>query len=354
MLDGVFERTWLHKGLLALTLWPVSLVFGALGAARRWLYDAGILQVRAVPAVVVVVGNVVAGGAGKTPAVIAIVRHCQAQGWFVGVVSRGYGRSGTDCIEVFEHSPVGLVGDEPLLIKRKTGAPVVVGTIRAQAASALLAAHPATHIIVCDDGLQHYGLARDLEVCVFDDRGLGNSMLLPAGPLREPWPRRSTARWHPSLAPMPGQPSPDLILHSGRNPAFAGYRGARSLAADGILSDGTALPLTELPAGAVVAVAGIARPEAFFAMLRDRGLKLARTLALPDHHDFADWTRPVGGNYTLLCTEKDAPKLWPVEPAAVAVPLLFTPEPAFFAAFDQRVTALLDARLSSADGCTST
>ena len=354
MLDGMFERAWLHKGLLALALWPVSLVFGALGAARRRLYHAGILRVRAVRAVVIVVGNVVAGGAGKTPAVIALVRHCQAQGWVVGVISRGYGRSGTGCVEVFERSPVELVGDEPLLIKRKTGAPVVVGPIRAQAASVLLEAHPATQIIFSDDGLQHYELARDLEVCVFDDRGLGNAMLLPAGPLREPWPRGTTAPWNRSMAPKQAPPFPGLILHTGRNPAFAGFSGARSLAPEGILADGTALPLTKLPAAQIVAVAGIARPEAFFVMLRERGLELASTMALPDHHDFAHWTRPIAGSYTLLCTEKDAPKLWPLEPAAVAVPLLFVPEPAFFAAFDHQVRALLDARLSSADGRTIT
>lgn len=319
------QRAWLQRGATARLLWPLSLLFGALAGLRRACYRAGWLRSQKAPRPVLVVGNVIAGGAGKTPTTIAVVRHLQARGIAVGVVTRGYGRQAQDCREVQARSRPADVGDEPLLIQQATGAPVFVATRRIEAARALVARHPQVQWLVCDDGLQHLPLARDVELCVFDDRGIGNGWLLPAGPLREPWPRPC-----------------DLVLHTGARPAFAGYRGHRTLAdaARGRHGDDTAL--AELAGRRLAAVAGIARPEAFFDMLRERGLTLERTVALPDHHDFADWTPLATSGLTVLCTEKDAAKLWLREPGALAVPLLFTPEPAFFEA--------LDAKLSSAHG----
>ena len=327
------ERTllhaWTHRGVLARLLWPLSLLFGALAAARRVLYRRGLLRAQRAGAplpVVVVVGNVVAGGAGKTPTVIALVRHWQARGLEVGVISRGYGRRSDDCREVSDDSPATEVGDEPLLIRRATGAPVVVARRRIEAARALLSRHPATQVLISDDGLQHDALARDIEICLFDDRGIGNGWLLPAGPLREPWPRRA-----------------DLVLHSGSRPAFAGFRATRRLADHAVNRDGKALALATLRGQDVTAVAAIARPGAFFDMLREAGLTLAHAVALPDHYDFDSWTCTEYGRMPLICTEKDAVKLWPRCPEALAVPLEFHPEPGFFAAAD----ALLDAKLSS-------
>ena len=322
-------RAWTRRGALAGLLWPVSMVFAGLSAARRGLYRAGVFKAQRAGVrlpVVVVVGNVVAGGAGKTPLVIALVRHWQARGLVVGVVSRGYGRRTSDCRAVRGDSPASEVGDEPALIWRTTGAPVFVATRRIDAARALLAAHPKTQVVLSDDGLQHYALQRDIEICVFDDRGAGNGFLLPAGPLREPWPRQV-----------------DLVLHSGLHPAFAGYTAHRGLAQFAVRQDGTQLPLANLLGRPLVAVAAIARPEGFFDMLRERGLTLAQTIALPDHYSF-DSEIPLPGNgYMLVCTEKDALKLWRNHPDALAVPLQFSPEPAFLAAID----ALLDAKLSS-------
>jgi len=177
---------------------------------------------------------------------------------------------------------------------------------------------------VSDDGLQHLALARDVEICVFDDRGVGNGWLLPAGLLREAWPRPC-----------------DLVLHTGDRPAFAGFRARRALAAEAVDRNGTRVPLASVRGRRIVAVAAIAKPQGFFDMLEASGIVLAQAIALPDHHDFKDWA-PLDAGTTVLCTEKDAAKLWRVQPGALAVPLVFEPEPAFFQA--------LDAKLSSLDG----
>ncbi|VTU19721.1 Tetraacyldisaccharide 4'-kinase [Variovorax sp. SRS16] len=320
------QQAWLQRGLIARLLWPLSLLYGALAGCRRALYRFGIRPVERIGVPVIVVGNVVAGGSGKTPVVMAILRHLNARGITAGVVSRGYGRSTDDCREVFDDSDPDEVGDEPALIRRSTHAPVFVARQRAAAARALLARHPAIQVIVSDDGLQHWALARDVEICVFDDRGTGNGWLLPAGPLRERWPRPC-----------------DLILHTGRHPAFAGFGARRMLADHALQSDGTAIALSSLSGRHLIAVAAIAKPDAFFQMLREAGLSLAQCIALPDHDDFHDWTPPPNdGSHTLICTEKDAVKLWRTAPAALTIPLVFEPAPAFFAA--------LDAKLSSLDG----
>ena len=317
---------WLQRGWLAWLLWPLSVLYGLLVRLRKILYRLGWLASERLPVPVLVVGNVVAGGAGKTPVVMAIVRHLQARGIQVGVISRGYGRRSQECLEVVPDSAVEDVGDEPALIKRRTSAPVFVAARRVDAARALLDSYPHIQVLVCDDGLQHLRLQRDLEIGVFDDRGVGNGFLLPAGPLREPWPRAL-----------------DLLLHTGQQPAFAGFRASRSLASHALRADGSRVALADLvPGKPLLALAAIAQPEAFFSMLRAQGLPLADTAALPDHHDFSQWAGNADGAYNVLCTEKDAVKLWTKEPHALAVPLNFEPEPAFWVAFDQRVKNLLD------------
>lgn len=332
-------RHWQGRGWLAWLLWPLSLLLGLLVRMRQGLYRSGLHRQERLPVPVLVVGNVVAGGAGKTPVVMALVRHLQARGLHPGVISRGYGRHAQDCREVLAHSRARDVGDEPLLIQRRTGVPVFVAPRRIDAARALLARHPETNVLICDDGLQHYALARDIEICVFDERGVGNGWLLPAGPLREPWPR-----------PV------DLVLHTGTRPAFTGFTSRRALASHAMRADGSRVELATLAHATqrpLLALAAIARPEAFFAMLQAQGLPLARTLALPDHYDFSNWQRPSEPDYTLLCTEKDAVKLWEQHPDALAVALEFTPEPAFLAALDRLLAQTFGAKLSSAYGHTT-
>ena len=331
---SAIERAWLNRGPVACLLWPLALLFGLLVKVRRLMYRAGFLKSIRVGVPVLVVGNVVAGGAGKTPLVIALVRYFQSQGMAVGVVSRGYGRTGKTCQEVLSSTSVLQSGDEAALIKRATGAPFFVASKRAEAAQALLNAYPATQLVICDDGLQHYALARDIEVAVFDDRGAGNGWLLPAGPLREPWPQRP----HSGI---------NLVLHTGNEPAFDGYVASRKLADHAVAADGRKVALQSLQAQPLVALAAIAHPEAFFTMLRERGLSLAETIALPDHYDFVDFALPFKNGATVLCTEKDAVKLFSSpEMAAVnllAVVLEFAPELAFLQALDALLGPLLPA-----------
>ena len=300
-------------------------MYGALVALRRWLYRRGWLRSEHPGRPVIVVGNVIAGGAGKTPVVIALVKHLQARGLRPGVISRGYGRSTQDCRAVQPDSPASEVGDEPALIARSVAGggtvPVLVAPRRIIAARALLTAHPDTDVIVCDDGLQHLALRRDLEICIFNDQGIGNGFLLPAGPLREPWPR-----------PV------DMVLHAGSAPprgttglAFAVQR---NLAPYALQSDGRQVPLARLQGQPLHAVAAVARPAEFFAMLRTQGLTLEHTEALPDHYDFDSWQRISDKRLRLVCTEKDAVKLWTRHPDALAVPLATQLDPRFFVALD--------------------
>ena len=327
----VLLKAWRGRGWLACLLWPVAQIYGVLVRVRRSLYRNGFFAVDRFDVAVVVVGNVVAGGAGKTPLVMAVVKHLQAQGLQVGVVSRGYGRSSLESLEVRPETPIYESGDEPALIQRATGAPVFVAKKRTDAVRSLLARYPATDVVVCDDGLQHYALSRHIEIAVFDDKGVGNGWLLPAGPLREPWPERL----HQGV---------NLVLHTGLKPAFAGFTSSRKLADHAVAADGHRVELNALNHQPVVALAGIANPEAFFDMLRSRGLRLEKTIALPDHHHFtADDLSALAG-CTVLCTEKDAVKLFALPIHAkltlLAVPLEFSPEPAFFTALDTLLAPL--------------
>ncbi len=324
---------WQQRSGLSLLLRPLSWLLRLLLALRSGLYVARILTPEAAPVPLIVVGNVVAGGGGKTPLVIDLVQHLRQRGLSVGVIARGYGRLSQDCREVQPDSQATEVGDEPLLIRRLAQVPVFVARRRIEAARSLLLAYPQTELLISDDGLQHLALARDIEICVFDQRGLGNGLLLPAGPLREPWPR-----------------AVDLVLRNAATPELGGFTAERRLQSFARRADGSRLALADLskPGHApVLALAGIAQPQAFFNMLRALGLPLARTLALPDHFDFSQWQVPTDQPYLVLCTDKDAVKLWPRWPDVWAVGLELSPEPGFYQALDQRLSALLKSPLSS-------
>lgn len=371
-------RAWLSRNLLTRLLWPLSQVYGALVAVRAWRYRRGLMPTERMPVPVVIVGNVVVGGAGKTPTTVAIVRHLQAMGHRPGVVSRGHGRqvsthvAGADVVHVQADTPAQDAGDEPLLIHAATGAPVVVARQRVHAAQALLAAHPDTTVLVCDDGLQHLALHADVAVAVFDERGVGNGWLLPAGLLREPWPTRQAA---PALpAPTRSQSGParqvHLVLQASAHapgtplpcPTGAVHAWAhKQLAHEAVDMTGRRVALADLLHQAQLpwaAWAGIANPEGFFAMLREAGVPLARTLSLNDHQGFEGELCSTLLNeyerYGVFCTEKDAVKLFPLlrsatassaqdatgwhGPAVWAVPLTFAPEPAFFRALEHRLS----------------
>lgn len=317
---------WRSRGPAAWALLPVASIYTVLSGLHKMLYRWGIKKSQHPRVPVIVIGNVIAGGAGKTPTTLATVAHLKSKGLKVGIVSRGFGRITTDCREVKPDSRPQDVGDEPLLLARSTGVPVFVAQQRFDAAQALMEFYANTDVIVCDDGLQHYALARDIEVCVFNDEGIGNGWLLPAGPLREAWPRRVNAVLYSAATPPKGTPSHTPCFHI-----------KRQLAPYALRSNGEQVSLTSLQSQQLHAVAAIARPEDFFAMLRDQSLALASTEGLPDHYNFASWQRPSDMRLQVICTEKDAAKLWQTHPDALAVPLQIQVDQGYFDLIDKQL-----------------
>ncbi|WP_256079997.1 tetraacyldisaccharide 4'-kinase [Massilia sp. YIM B04103] len=359
-LETTLTRAWLRRGPLACALWPVSLLFRGLAGLRAAAFRLGLGNSEKLPVPVVVVGNIFIGGTGKTPLTIWLVQALRAAGFTPGVVSRGFGSKDSAPRPVGPASTPREVGDEPVLIAARTGCPVMVGRSRAAAGRALLAAHPQVDIIVTDDGLQHYALQRDVEVVLFDGRGVGNGWTLPAGPLREPPSRRrdftvvNAAQLTPELAaavaasaaaprchPVPSNPSDGAPAASSPHPARAPGAGDAGVwqmtlagdTAERLQNRSEQATLLELAQRArsqglrVAAAAGIGNPARFFGMLKAAGFDLIE-LPLPDHHDFLD--RPFAQLEAdlILMTEKDAvkcaqieelrndPRLWVVPVAA--------------------------------------
>jgi tetraacyldisaccharide 4'-kinase len=327
-LESTLTRNWLRRGPLACALWPLSLVFGGLSGLRAGLFRAGVLKSERLPVPVVVVGNIFIGGTGKTPLTIWLVQALQQAGFTPGVISRGFGSKDSAPRLVTPSSTPQQVGDEPLLIAMRTGCPVMVGRDRAAAGMALLAADPAVDILVADDGLQHYKLQRDVEIVLFDGRGVGNGWLLPAGPLRERPSRRRdfTVVNTPDLSAELAHSVAPLASMAQRELGRAAATGQASVPVQMTLAGDVAerladrsdrMTLAELAARAhgklrIVAAAGIGNPARFFGMLRGAGLDFIE-LPLPDHHDFLD--RPFDGLDAdcILMTEKDAVKCAQIE-----------------------------------------
>ena len=310
-------KYWRNRNAITHLLWPLEVTYKIAWRLRQVAIRWGWIAQHRVNATVIVVGNVVAGGGGKTPLTMALVQRLVKQGLQVGVVSRGYGRANTSLQIVNAQSLASEVGDEPLMIFQKCNVPVVVGTQRVAAARQLLNQFPSINVLVCDDGLQHIALQRDIEICVMDATGVGNGHLLPAGPLREPWPRQV-----------------DLLLHTHQRTLPEGFESIRELSSFALTSDGQQVPIADLKLKPVEVVSGIAKPEAFLAMLKQGRFQIRHSTDLPDHDHFQTW-QPSHPELPLLCTEKDAVKLWARFPQALAMPLVFEPEPSFWEAFDQ-------------------
>ncbi len=322
-IETLFRQIWQSRGWLSCLLWPISWLLGGLVALKQSLYAWGVFTPDRLPVPVIVVGNVMVGGVGKTPIVMALVEHLTRQGLHVGVVSRGYARAreavrAHPICAVTAQSLAHEVGDEPLLIHTRCQVPVWVGPQRAKAARALLAAHPEVQVIVSDDGLQHAALARDIELCVFDERGIGNGWLLPAGPLRETWPRRASAANIQRFEINTSSTALDFAPHA--------FSVQRRLADFAYQADGTERALQHWQHHPAQALAGIAKPQVFFNMLQAQGVQLVNTIALTDHassdalsHSVAHIQR---SSADVLCTEKDAVKLWSTLPEVWAVPLV--------------------------------
>jgi tetraacyldisaccharide 4'-kinase len=294
------ESLWYRLSLWHLLLWPLSLVYGLVTAIRRALYRANIFKAHRLPVPVVVVGNITAGGSGKTPLVIWLAEFLRGQGYQPGVVSRGYGREGDEVREVNAQSTATQAGDEPLLISRRAHCPVFVGRDRVAAAQALLQQHPQVSIILSDDGLQHYKLARDIEICVVDgERGFGNGLLIPAGPLRETEARLNNV----DAIVINGYDKNNSIKSNGYK-YFMQLRGARFV---NLQQAHQTAQAQDFAGKKIHALAGIGNPARFFAHLTSLGLQFTEH-AFADHHAFQSQDIAFQHAEVILMTEKDAVK----------------------------------------------
>lgn len=311
-------RQWLtaawHRGHpLLWLLWPLTLLYAFVTGLRRFAYRARLLPVRRFRVPVIIVGNVTVGGTGKTPLTLALIERLRAEGFRPGVVSRGYGGKAAYPLLLDQAVTAAQAGDEPVAIFRRAHVPVVVDPKRTRAVATLLR-EAKCDVVLCDDGLQHYALARDIEIVVVDAlRGLGNRQLLPAGPLREPASRlarvdyvvvNGSAQSWPGAFAMQLQPQPWRALREG----------------------GASPP----PNGARLhAVAGIGNPERFFTQLRQQGFDVVPH-AFPDHHAYVASDLDFGDGVPVVMTEKDAVKCahfaaenWWYVPVAAQLPEIF-------------------------------
>ncbi|MFO1345068.1 MAG: tetraacyldisaccharide 4'-kinase [Rhodocyclaceae bacterium] len=300
-LSETLPRLWYRRGLALplLPLLPFSWLFAALSGLRRLAFRCGFRRAERLPVPVIVVGNLIAGGAGKTPLTLSLVAELQAKGWRPGIVSRGHGGD-TATAKLVDASGEALVfGDEPLLMARRSGVPVAVCRDRAAAGRLLLARHPECDVLVADDGLQHYGLARDVELVVFDARGVGNGHLLPAGPLREPLARLAAVDAVvlngdvPLPRLPPGVPAFQMRLAGA---TFVSFSDPALRCAPG-----------DLAGKSLHAFAGIGDPARFFGHLEALGLRCIPH-PFPDHHRFAAADFAAVAGAVVLLTEKDAVK----------------------------------------------
>jgi tetraacyldisaccharide 4'-kinase len=275
------------------------LLFKGLVALRRAMYRHGVLKRQRLPVPVVVVGNITAGGTGKTPLVIYLAQALRARGRRPGIVSRGYRGESSRVMEVSATSDPAEVGDEPLLLVRRGGCPVFVGRDRVAAACALLETHPECDLIIADDGLQHYHLERDVEIATFDERGVMNGWPLPAGPLREPISRLTQVDAvvlnGDAVSP---EPMPATAVFAMRLLGESFYR---------IDDTSTACNGADFAGRKLHAVAGIGSPQRFFDRLTGMGLDFSGH-PFADHHDFSLEDLAFVGD-AILTTEKDAVKL---------------------------------------------
>jgi len=300
------EPHWERVGPVSALLYPASLAFRLAVSARRLAYRAGLARTVRLPVPVIVVGNITAGGTGKTPLTLWLAGFLRANGRTPGIICRGYGGTQRAPRRVLPESDPLACGDEAVLLARRSGCPVWAGADRPAAGRALLAAHPACDILVSDDGLQHYALARDVEICVVDrERGLGNGWLLPAGPLREPPSRLGRVDavvFHDDAASAALADAEILRWNRARYAMRLEGSEFRNL-----LNPGHRVGPEHFRGGRVHAVAGIGNPRRFFRQLRAMGLDFTPH-SFPDHHPFAASDLAYAGAEAVVMTEKDAVK----------------------------------------------
>ena len=296
-MQALIEKLWYQTRFFMWPLLPLSALFKLLAQRRK-----GQLQTtaKALPVPVIVVGNITVGGTGKTPLVIAVVKTLQQHGYRPGVISRGFGGEADYPYQLDQHSTAAESGDEPLLIAQSCACPVVVDPERCAAATHLLTHNPDVNVIISDDGLQHYALARDIEICVIDgQRQLGNGFCLPAGPLREPISRLNTV---------------DFIVQNGQQKNTDKTHSSSPSAVIMELKTGNikALPFTRsaIPSvdQAIHAVAAIGNPQRFFTSLAERGFTHRQEHCFADHFQYQAQHLKFDDAKAVIMTEKDAVK----------------------------------------------
>ncbi|GGQ19202.1 tetraacyldisaccharide 4'-kinase [Shewanella litoralis] len=291
-MQQLIHRIWYQHHWAKWLLLPLSWLFGVISMLRRTLFNLGIEHATTLPVPVIVVGNITAGGSGKTPTVIYLIELLRQQGYTPGVISRGYGVDIPGCLAVNAGAKATEVGDEPAMIVARTQVPMVVGAKRVDAAHMLLANND-IDVIISDDGLQHYALARDIEIALVDgERRYGNQCLIPAGPLRE-------GLWRLN--------SVDFVINNG-GPAYTNE----------VLMSLTPAPLIQVDntltqqfdsQQAVVAMAAIGNPQRFFNTLSQLGYKIANAVEFTDHQAFdSAQLHTLSKTHPLVMTEKDAVK----------------------------------------------
>lgn len=292
------EKKWYRGHLLVWVLSPLALLFYLISALRRCLYALGVKQSVKVDAPVIVVGNISVGGNGKTPVVLALAEYYKNKGVKVGILSRGYGsKSDFYPRKVSENDEAKHVGDEPRLLAGRSGCDVVIDPNRVRGATYLVE-QCESDLIICDDGLQHYALSRDVELIVMDDRLVGSGFLLPMGPLREGKWRLGTVDaiiHNSSVMPQLSQPCAAQFLMSLEPGNLINVKDRQRQISSDSFRDSP-----------VSALAGIGSPQRFFSQLENLGLKLNSARAFPDHHDFTVDDIPTE---TVIMTEKDAVKV---------------------------------------------
>lgn len=295
-----FQKQWTRYTVWHILLIPVSWLFLLISLLRRALYRVGCLSTQQLPVPVIVVGNINVGGTGKTPLVIWLAEQLKLAGYHTGIISRGYGGSAKQVREVSAHNLPTEVGDEPVLIAKRTNSPVFVNANRIEAAKALLTAHPECNIIISDDGLQHYRLHRDVEIVVVDGaKGFGNQALLPAGPLREPVSRLLSID---ALVINGAQ-----TFNSDALPDARFQMQLESGAFYNLLDPAQQCDANTFYNKQVIAIAGIGNPTRFFLQLQNLGVHF-QPHAYADHHAFTAQDFQSFNADIVLMTEKDAVK----------------------------------------------
>jgi tetraacyldisaccharide 4'-kinase len=287
------ENIWYTKHPLGLLLLPFSWIYTLIIVLRRLFYQSGLIAVNQIDAPVIIVGNISVGGTGKTPLVIWLAEYFRNKGFKPGIVSRGYGGqfSGKTQQVRADSDPI-LVGDEPVLIAKKTNCPVAIAVQRRRAAEELIE-HSDCDLILCDDGMQHYSLARDIEIAVIDgQRRFGNNHCLPAGPLREPTSRLKTV---------------DFVVSkyiAGRHEFKMEYSYGDLVS---LIDPTRTMPVSNLIDQSVHAIAGIGNPDRYFSFLRNQKLKLI-VHEFPDHYPYNSEDVKFNDGLPVVMTEKDAVK----------------------------------------------